>query len=324
MNEKILEGKIRVWREKLEETEAGKTGKLWGTVKCLMKGRRETGNETMIVDGRELRTERQKANSFIQQYAEVSKIKKGKTERKKRVEVAKRLSEYEEDLEYEEEFVEGELKDALGQLKANKKGGCDMMEPIFFKKLTGDWESFLLRIINKSWTESKVPGCLKKAQIIPILKEGKNPKERDSYRPVCLTPVMAKVMERMVSNRMAHCMVKKQVVNRWQTGFQRGKAVEDQIIRVSQSVQDGFEKKPYEKTILVALDCTKAYDRVWKVRLVERMMDEKAPKSIIMWMKAFLEDRKTQVKMANTASKWKTMSEGLSQGTVSSPMLLRQ
>ena len=127
-----------------------------------------------------------------------------------------------------------------------------------------------------------VPGRWKKATIIPLLKAGKDPKLRESFRPVSLTPVIVKILERMVVDRLNYWLEEKGAINNWQAGFQRGKSTEDQIIRLSQSIQDGWELKPGARTLAIAIDCTKAYDRVWKTRLLERMLDEKVPEDMQM------------------------------------------
>ena len=56
------------------------------------------------------------------------------------------------------------------------------------------------------------------------------------------------------------------MINKWQAGFQRGRGTEEQVQRVVQEIQDRWEKRKSDKTIVVTLDCTKAYDRVWNER----------------------------------------------------------
>ncbi len=322
LNDKVVEEKRKFWRKFVAEAEGGlDSNKVWKTIKCLSNGRREEGNETLVVDNVELKTDAQKARSFMNQYAEVSKIESGKEERAKLKEMKNRMGEYRMEEEYSQVFTMSELESAIQQTKEKKKGGWDGIEPAFIKRLPKCMKEKLLDIYNKSWEEGKVPGSWKKAQIVPILKPGKNPKIRESYRPVSLTPVLAKVMERMVVERTNYWLEREGKINKWQAGFQRAKCSEDQVIRLSQSIQDGLEKKPHQRTLLVTLDCSKAYDRVWKARLYERMMDEKAPQKIVRWTKSFLEDRKAQVKVKNATSGWRKMHEGLPQGSVSSPIL---
>ena len=82
----------------------------------------------------------------------------------------------------------------------------------------------LLAMFNQSWREGVVPGGWKKAQIIPLLKVGKDPKERSSYRPVSLTPVTVKVLERMITNRLMYWLENNNKINNWQAGFQKAEA----------------------------------------------------------------------------------------------------
>ena len=72
------------------------------------------------------------------------------------------------------------------------------------------------------------------------------------------------------------------VINNWQAGFQRGRGTEEQVLRMVQDIQNGHEEKGgHERTLLVTLDCSKAYDRVGRVRLIERMMDEGMPGPLV-------------------------------------------
>ena len=153
-------------------------------------------------------------------------------------------------------------------------------------------------------------GTWKKVLIVPILKPSKEPKELGSYSPVSLTSVVVKLLERMIANRLYHWLEEKRVINSWQAGFQRGRSTEEQVFRVVQSIQDGWEEKPHRKTVVVTLDCSKAYDRVWKVKLRERLMDEGVPAVFIAWFSSFLEDRKACVRVGEATSKWRRMHEG--------------
>ena len=120
-----------------------------------------------------------------------------------------------------------------------------------------------------SWNEN-VCGYMEEAEVILILKSEKDPKRRESYRPVSLMSVCVKVLERMAVNRLSFWIEREGVLNKLQAGFQRGRITEEQVVRVVQEIQDGWEKKKSDRTIVVTLDRTKAYDREWKVR----MMDE--------------------------------------------------
>ena len=64
---------------------------------------------------------------------------------------------------------------------------------------------FLLDMYNMYNTISEkgeIPNTLKHATIIPLLKEGKDPKDVRSYRSVALTNILCKTFKRMINKRL--------------------------------------------------------------------------------------------------------------------------
>ena len=87
MKRKLEEKKREYWKKFLDEVREGTDEKeIWRTVKSLKTGRSaDGGNEILVVNGKEARTDRQKANRFINSYAGVGQLKGGKIERRGRV-----------------------------------------------------------------------------------------------------------------------------------------------------------------------------------------------------------------------------------------------
>ena len=99
---------------------------------------------------------------------------------------------------------------------------------------------------------------------------------------------MAKVMERMVGNRLTHIAESQGMWCQEQAGFRGLRSTEDQILRISQSIDDGFQRKPALRTVLALLDYTKAYDTVWRSDLYSILLDSGVPFTYIKWIKGFL------------------------------------
>ena len=319
----LMEKKKEYWRNHVEEIGgSADPKKLWKTIKLLTTGDKgEAENEVMLVDGRELRTDGQKAESFGRLYADASKLKLGKMERAKRVEVGRRLRDYAREEEESGRPFNIELESALQQMDSNKKGGDDGIEAAFMKNLPESWRVRWLDVFNDCWREGFCPGIWKKALVIPILKQGKDPKSRSSYRPVSLTSICVKTMERMTLGRLYYWMERESTVNTWQAGFQRGRSTEELVAQMVQEIQDGWEERPHRRTLVVTLDCSKAFDRVWTVRLLERLMEEGVPGPLVRWYSSFLEGRKISVRVGGTRGKWRNLPQGVPQGAVSSPAL---
>ena len=74
------------------------------------------------------------------------------------------------------------------------------------------------------------------------------------------------------------------------------------------------------RTLAIAIDCSRAYDRVWRPKLINRMMEEGVPKCTIRWFKSFLEDGKAQVRLGHEKKQVDEATTG-SPTTVSPPVL---
>ena len=198
-------GKLCRHSQKLKEDT--NSNKVWRTIKALDTGIKvENRNEEMVVEGKAITSDKRKAESFIQMYHRINRINASKEDRNKTKSINLRVKQYKEGGEENEPFQEQELETAIKQMAEKKKGGFDRIEPAMIKHCSPGGKRWLLEIINQSWQEGNVTGRWKKAIIIPIPKNGKDPSKCDSYRPVSLTPVVVKVMKRMVTNRLNYWM----------------------------------------------------------------------------------------------------------------------
>ena len=109
--------------------------------------------------------------------------------------------------------------------------------------------------------------------------------------------------------------------NHQQAGFRKERGCDDQIARVIQAIGDGFQHHPLKRSCLVLLDFSKAYDMVWKEKLLMTMIDKGIPLQIIRWLNSFLENRQARVRVNGELGNNFTMRQGLPQGAVLSPIL---
>jgi hypothetical protein len=128
-------------------------------------------------------------------------------------------------------------------------------------------------------------------------------------------------MERMIADRLYHLAETNSWFNPQQAGFRKGRSCEDQIVRIAQAIEDNFQKSPMNRSILVLLDFSKAYDTVWRERLLISMLDKGVPAEHVKWLFGFLQNRQARVKFNDNISKNRVMRQGLPQGSVLSPLL---
>ena len=51
--------------------------------------------------------------------------------------------------------------------------------------------------------------------------------------------------------------------SQFQAGFRKGRSCEDQITRIVQAIEDGFQQCPMKQSVFTLLDFSKAYNTVW-------------------------------------------------------------
>ncbi|KGL85593.1 RNA-directed DNA polymerase from mobile element jockey, partial [Tinamus guttatus] len=89
------------------------------------------------------------------------------------------------------------VREHLRKLNTHKTKGPDGMHPRLLRELAEVIAKPLSIIFERSWRTGEVPEDWKKANVTPVFKNGKK-KDPGNYRPVSLTSVPGKVMERLI------------------------------------------------------------------------------------------------------------------------------
>ena len=217
-------------------------------------------------------------------------------------------------------FSMAELKKAIKTMRAKGAPGADDIPPSFIKSL-GPIAPALLQLYNASFDGASIPQVWRNAIIIPLLKRGKSPSSLSSYRPVSLTSCLVKTMERMIANRLYFIVESGNMISKLQAGFRSQRSCEDQILKITQLIEDGFQAPKCKRSVLALLDYSKAFDQVWRQKLLLSLHEKNIPMKFIRWLNCFLSDRQAKVRFADATSHFRPMRQGLPQGSVLSPLL---
>lgn len=112
-----------------------------------------------------------------------------------------------------------ELSRLISTMKSNKVPGFDLITPKILKELPRKGLVFLTTLINASLRTSYIPALWKISQIVMIHKPGKPTDEASSYRPISLTPVLSKLWEKVVLNRLKPYLLENKIIPDHQFGF---------------------------------------------------------------------------------------------------------
>ena len=179
-----------------------------------------------------------------------------------------------------------------------------------------------LHIFNLSWTSHSLLSIWKTSSIISNHKMGKPIDPPASFRPISLTSCVSKLFERIIISRLLFLLESNSILSPHQAGFRPGRSTFDQIIYLSQSISDGFNKpRPGSRTILSAIDFSKAFDSVWHPALFHKLISAGLPPCFARWPQSLLSDRRACVIYQNHKSRSFRVRRDVPQGSVLGPVL---
>ena len=159
--------------------------------------------------------------------------------------------------DYNKPFTMFELEESLLTLK-NTTPGYDEIHNNMLKNMPYNYQSRTLEIINNSFNNSEVLPEWKMATILPILKLDKNPTEPKSFRPISLLSCFAKLIEKLICNRLVYKIETNRKFSETQSGFRKRLCTMDQLSRLENEIRLGLYNRKY--TIAIFFDLSHAYD----------------------------------------------------------------
>lgn len=239
-------------------------------------------------------------------------------DRKKRIEIEEPLVIEDDCHPINDIFSLEELKYALTTSR-NSASGPDEIPFALIKNLPESALNYLLQIYNFIWTSHTFPRIWKKSIIIPILKHDKNKTKSSSYRPISLTCTLCKLLEKMINKRLTWRLEQENRITKYQNGFRKNHSTIDSHIQLHTEILDTFVNK--QELIAVFFDIEKAFDTVWRHRILSQLKKWDIQGNILHFLNNFLLNRTAQVKINGTVSKTINLENGVPQGSVMSATL---
>ena len=173
------------------------------------------------------------------------------------------------------------------------------------------------KIFNLSLTHATVPPCLKSATIIPVPKNSTINNLSD-YRPIALTPVVAKCFERLMTHHIKECLPS--TFDPFQFAYKANRSTDDAISTALHTALSHLEH-PGTSVRMLFVDYCSAFNTIIPDILVSKLAALDFPPATCAWIKDFLTNRPQSVKIGTHSSSTLMLSTGSPQGCVLSPLL---
>ena len=147
------------------------------------------------------------------------------------------------------------------KIKLKKSPEYDNINGKIVKELPLKALRLMTIIFNSVLRLQYFPTQWKIAQIIPIHKPGKDPGLVNSYRPISLLPIMSKICEKLLLERLLPEILKAKIIPEHQFGFRNQHTTIEQVNRVTRKIRNDLEEKRYVSAVF--LDVSQAFDKVW-------------------------------------------------------------
>lgn len=217
------------------------------------------------------------------------------------------------------EITEHEVNNHVISLKNRKAPGPDMITAELLKATKTSYITTLSNIINRSIKEQVLPDVWKTSRLVLLEKPAKIPGSEKSYRPICILDSMAKVMERIINERLRNELEESNALHPNQFGFRKGRSTLDALKCIESIVKQisSHAYKNQECCAMITLDIKNAFNSAPWDRIIEALTKAKVSNYLINLIQNYLENRVIILPNGDTYR----MTCGVPQGSVLGPTL---
>ena len=177
----------------------------------------------------------------------------------------------------------------------------------------------IAHLVNVSQATGVFPENGKIARVIPIYKNKGSKQLYENYRPVSLLPILSKIIERLIYNKLFDFLVRYDIIFDSQYGFRTGHSTTHATLDFIQTIEDSIEKNEY--AIGVFCDLSKAFDTLNHKVLLTKLEHYGIRGSSLQWFTSYLKDRRQYVEWNSCKSSTALIETGVPQGSILGPLL---
>jgi hypothetical protein len=221
----------------------------------------------------------------------------------------------------DKEITEEEVDMAIEHIKKNTSHGVSKIPPEFLKNTGKAFRESIRDWMNEAYETGVLPEINEILDIMLLHKKG--PTDLlDNYRTLAMGCNLCKLLAKIIGWRIEIVAEYLDILREMQAGFRYGRRVQDNLIILDtlfHLVRRSDAKKA--KLIIALMDISKAYDRVDRDILWEKLTTYGYTPKLITFLQASYKNASGIIRFQNMESTLKQLYMGLKQGCVLSPIL---
>ncbi|BHF67014.1 hypothetical protein SprV_0301003700 [Sparganum proliferum] len=216
------------------------------------------------------------------------------------------------------QFTEGMVLTELLRLKESKSPGPDEIPAKILKELAGELSKPLSMLFYTSFETGYLPPDWKSAWITPLYKGGSRV-SANNYRPVSLTSICCKIMEKIVKQQLMQFLEQNHLLSDSQHGFRKSRSCVTNLPYCLEHWTRAVDRG--DMVHVIYIDFKKAFDSVPHHRLLYKLRRAGVRGKLLMWIRSFLIGRSQAVHVSDQQSAEVAVRSGVPQGSVLGPTL---
>lgn len=216
------------------------------------------------------------------------------------------------------EFTPEAIAQAIRKIKPKSSPGPDGFPASLVRNVAASL-AYPLSIIYKSFMSvGKVPEQWKNATVTPIFKGGVG-SDPSNYRPISLTSIFSKIMERVVAVQILSYCRQHGLISKQQHGFMNKRSTVSNLLDCLDDWTCALMNR--NSVVTAYIDFQKAFDSVCHAKLFSRLSDLGIGGDLLQWLRSFLSGRTQCTRVGRAVSDPVSISSGVIQGSCIGPLL---
>ena len=208
----------------------------------------------------------------------------------------------------------------LSKLCKSKATGLDNISTRLLCNCSDLIAESICAIFNCSINSGVLPNEWKFSKLIPLFKQGER-RDLNNYRPISITPIVAKVFERIIYDQVYTYLMDNSLLSNCQSGFRTLHSTVTALLEATNNWSYNIDQG--NVNAVVFLDLKKAFDTVDHAILLSKLSVYGLGGRVGSWFGSYLHNRKQKCYVNGHLSSYRFLPCGIPQGTILGPLLFQ-